>query len=241
MPSRLPSLADFPSSLKLTITPPPASQQQPVNILILLHGLGDTNRSFTTLGKQLALPETACISLQAPTPLPFDLGGYHWGDDIHFDSSSGQMDVDTGFQKAAKVIKEDVITDVLIGKYGYSPRNILLFGFGHGGMAALAVSIHMEKELGGVISIGGPIPSACISTRKSKTPVLVLGGSSDTLITRSAVSGLTTTFETVEYHKWDKKGDSMPGNREEMLPIMKFFARRLRSRNGVPEGSVEIL
>ena len=240
MSLRLPSSADFPSSLKLTITPPPTSQQQPVNILILLHGLGDTNNSFATLGKQLALPETACLSLQAPTPLPFDLGGYHWGDDIHFDSANGQMDVDTGFSKAARVIEEHIIKEVLVEKCGYSPRNVLLFGFGQGGMAALAVSNRVEEELGGIISIGGPMPASCTITKKSKTPVLVLGGSWDTLITRSAVIRLKTAFDTVEYHKWDKKGDGMPGNREEMLPIMKVFARTLRSRSGVPEGSVEV-
>ena len=240
MPIRLPSSADFPSSLKLTIVPPPTSHRPPVNILILLHGLGDTNDSFTAFGKQLALPETACISLQAPTALPFNLGGYHWGDDIYFDSSNGQMDVDTGFQKAAKAIKEGIITQVLVRKCGYSPRNILLFGFGQGGMAALATSVRMEEELGGIISIGGPMPASCTLIKKSMAPVLVLGGLSDTLVTRSAVNRLKTAFDTVEYHKWAKSGDGMPGNREEMLPIMKFFARRLRSRSGVPEGSVEI-
>ena len=252
MSFRLPSTADFPSSLKLSITPPPTSQQQPVNILILLHGLGDTNSPFTSLGKQLALPETACLSLQAPTPLPFDLGGYHWGDDIHFDSANGQMDIDTGFSKAAKVIEERIIKEILVEKCGYSPRNVLLFGFGGrrphifisrgaGGVRpAGAVSIRMEEELGGIISIGGPMTASCTAAKKSKTPVLVLGGSSDTLITRSAVIRLKTAFNTVEYHKWDKEGDGMPGNREEMLPIIKFFARTLRSRSGVPEGSVEI-
>jgi hypothetical protein len=32
----------------------------------------------------------------------------------------------------------------------------------------------------------------------------------------------------------------MPKNREEALPMMHFFARRLRSQKGVPEGSVEL-
>lgn len=47
-------------------------------------------------------------------------------------------------------------------------------------------------------------------------------------------------FQDVEYVKWAKSEDSMPRSREEMLPIMKFFARRLRSRAGVPEGAVEV-
>jgi hypothetical protein len=32
----------------------------------------------------------------------------------------------------------------------------------------------------------------------------------------------------------------MPSNRDEMMPIMQFLARRLRSRKGVVEGAVEI-
>ena len=150
------------------------------------------------------------------------------------------MDLDTGFDKATRILKDDVICKGLIQNCNYQPRNILLFGFGQGGMAALATTVGLDEELGGVISIGGPMPTSLTTTRKSKTPLLVLGGSSNTLITKSAIVRLNTAFENVEYHKWDKSGDGMPGSRTEMLPIMKFFARRLKSRSGVPEGSQEI-
>ena len=36
------------------------------NLLILLHGLGDTHVPFANLGKQLKLPQTATLSLRAP-------------------------------------------------------------------------------------------------------------------------------------------------------------------------------
>ena len=151
------------------------------------------------------------------------------------------MDFDTGFGKATRILKEDVICKGLIQDCGYSPRNVLLFGFGQGGMAALATTVALDEELGGVISIGGPLPASVTITRKSKTPILVLGGSSNTLITKSAVGRLNTAFDHMKYNKWNKNGDGMPGNRLEMLSIMKFFARRLKSRSGVPEGSVEIV
>ncbi|MCJ1287884.1 hypothetical protein MMC26_007236 [Xylographa opegraphella] len=243
MPGRLPTTSDFSSHVDLTITPPPPSQA-PVNVLILLHGLGDTNNSFTTLGKQLALPETACISLQGPTPLPFDLGGFHWGDDIIFDQATGQMEFDTGFSKITRILTS--LLETLVHKCGYQPREIILFGFGQGGMATLATAASFDAELGGIVSIGGPLPSSLIaasstSPSKSKTPVLVLGGSSKTLITPDAVSRLGSRFHYVDYKKWpDKVADGMPRNRNEMLPLMQFFSRRLRSRAGVPEGSVEI-
>lgn len=120
----------------------------------------------------------------------------------------------------------------------------MLFGYGQGGMAALAAatSLAAEEELGGVISIGGPLPLSVstISPAKVTTPVLVLGGSSNSLVTPSVVARLKDVCETVDYKQWKKSGDGMPTNREEMLPIMQFFASRLRSRRSVPEGSVEI-
>ena len=241
MPSTLPKQTDFPASLVLSFTAPPASSPHANNVLIFLHGLGDTSVSFTNLGKQLALPETICISLQAPTPLPFDLGGFHWGDDITFDQASGDMDFDTGFTKAVKIIKRDVIEEGLIEKHGYKPRDIMLFGFGQGAMAALATAASMAQELGGIVSIGGVLPSSNASAKAVKTPVLVLGGSSNTLITRINLDKLKAVFQYVEYQKWNRPGDGMPRNRDEMLPIMRFFARRLRSRAGVPGGSIEVL
>ena len=240
MPAILPKQADFSTSLVLSITPPPPTSARTTNVVIFLHGLGDTRNSFTNLGKQLALPETTCISLQAPTPVPFELGGFHWGDDIIFDQASGQMDFDAGFTKAAHIIKQDIIENGLVTKCGYKPREIMLFGFGQGAMAALATAASMVQELGGIVSIGGPLPSPNTSAKAVKTPVLVLGGSSSTLITRTNLDNLRAVFQHVEYKKWDKSGDGMPQNRDEMLPIMRFFARRLMSRAGVPEGSIEV-
>ena len=240
MPTLLRNQVEFPTSLVLSITPPPATSPQTTNVLILLHGLGDNSVSFTNLGKQLALPETTCISLQAPTPLPFELGGFHWGDDIIFDQASAQMDYDTGFTKAVKIIRQNIIEDGLVKQAGYKPREIMIFGLGHGAMAALLTAASMAEELGGIVSVGGPLPSSSTSAKVVKTPVLVLGGSSNTLITRTALDRLKAAFQNVEYQKWNRAGDGMPRNRDEMLPIMRFFARRLRSRAGVAEGGVEI-
>lgn len=240
MPGRLPASEDFPSHVSLTITAPP-NNDQPVNILLLLHGLGDTNDSFTRLGSQLALPETCCISLRAPTPLPFELGGYHWGDDMIFDPASGDMEFDTGFSKATKYIQHTIMEEVLVKACGYQARDIMFFGFGQGGMAALAVAMSMVEELGGIISISGPLSTTIkLSSNQSKTPVLLIGGASKTLVTRSVVDDMKKAFQALEYHKWAKSGDGMPQSREEMMPIMRFFSRRLRSRKGVPDGSVEV-
>ncbi|MCJ1234384.1 hypothetical protein MMC14_002345 [Varicellaria rhodocarpa] len=243
MPGRLPINADFLSSLQMTIIPPPNSQK-PENVLLLLHGLGDTELAFTKLARQLHLPETVCIIIQGPTPLPFELGGFHWGDDIIFDQTTGEMEIDTGFLQAVRFVGEDILQKTLLERCGYKSREIILFGFGQGGMAALAIARHSTDELGGVISIGGPLArlpkGASTTSRTIRTPVIVLGGSSGTLIATEAITDMQKVFEFVQHTKWKKRGDGMPQSREEMMSIMQFFSRRLKSRTGVPEGSIEI-
>jgi predicted esterase len=242
MPGRLPTKEDFPSSVVLSITPPPSSE--PTNVLILLHGLGDTHEPFTKLGGQLNLPETACIAVQAPNPVPFDFGGMHWGEDMIFDSSTGELDMDTGLEKSTKLLLDDVIRKGLIETCGYKAREIMIFGFAQGGMVGLEVAAEFYgEELGGVISIGGPLSQSLplkALEKKSKTPVLVCKANKKSAVTDSAVSKLKDAFEYVEIQEWKKNGDGMPSSREEMLPIMQFFARRLRSTKGVPAGSVEL-
>jgi hypothetical protein len=49
-----------------------------------------------------------------------------------FDQNTGEMDMDTGFKAAEKVVLEKVIREGLVGKCGYKPREIIIFGFGHG-------------------------------------------------------------------------------------------------------------
>jgi predicted esterase len=216
----------------------------PTNVLILLHGLGDTNVSFTKLGQQLNLPETACIALQAPNGLLFDIGGFQWGDDLVMDQSNGELDMDTGFKSATRLILERVIREGLMGKCGYTAREIIIFGFAQGGMAGLHAAAEFEgSELGGVVSVGGALSlslSLKSMEKKSKTPVLVCRASRGSKVTDSAVTKMRDVFENVELKDWKRNGDGMMSNREEMMPIMQFFARRLLSRRGMPTGSVEL-
>ncbi|RAH41378.1 alpha/beta hydrolase [Aspergillus brunneoviolaceus CBS 621.78] len=278
---RAPQPTDFPSHLTLTITPPtpPSTSQKSPNILLLLHGLGDTAANFTAFARALHLPETTILTLQAPQPLPFDLGGYHWGDDVTF-TPAGELDMDAGFTRAMRLIVHEVIAGVLVRKCGYRWRDVLVFGLGQGGMvglevaaavaaagaggvgsgrqgegeragagaaagAALGLSSSAENDrwLAGVVSIGAPFPLSAVkntTTQRNRTPVLVVAGRDSVAVTDSAVRRTKDWFEFVEVHRYARRGDGMPRNRDEMLPVMQFLARRLRSWKGVPEGSVEI-
>jgi hypothetical protein len=59
-------------------------------------------------------------------------------------------------------------------------------------------------------------------------------------VSDGAVRRTEQVFEFVDVARYARKGDGMPKSRDEMMPVMRFLARRLRSWQGVPEGSVEI-
>lgn len=253
-----PQISDFPSNLQqsVLITSPPG----PRSLLILLHGLGDTNTPLSNLGKQLNLPHTACLSIKGPQPIPAlfmgtNSTGWHWGDDIQVDNTTGELELDTGLEAASKILGG--VLKVMLGEdgEGFEPRNIFLWGFGQGGMVALSLAEAFATELGGVVAIGGKPPASKLAMRKAieiigpgistetkagraKTPVLLCGGNRHTTVTSNALRDTKERFETVEYVKWGREGDSMARNREEMLPIMKFLARRLRM--SAPVGTEEV-
>lgn len=238
----------LPSSLRPVLHPTSSDVSSIANIVIFLPGLGDTSANFSSFPRALNLPSTLTLTLQAPLPIPVPDAGTHWDDDLMFDTMTGTIDTDQAtFNTSAKLLAEDVINDLLIQKSGFKPRDIMIFGYGQGASVALATSLHpsiSHLEFGGIIVIGGllPLSQPTVNQTKIRTPVLLLGGTGGVL-SRDSGSGVKRTkdsFEFFETHQWKKRDDSMPKNREEALPMMAFFARRLRSRQGVPKGAVEI-
>lgn len=67
--NRKPTPQSTKSRLDFQYTPSPDGID--TNLLILLHGLGDTLRPFASLGQKLELPQTAIMAIQAPEPIPF--------------------------------------------------------------------------------------------------------------------------------------------------------------------------
>jgi predicted esterase len=241
-----PEVSDFPEELHPVIYL--SFNNKPTNAILFLPGLGDTSENFAKFAKALNLPDAVTITLQPPFPLPFPVGpGFHWSDDLQVDSSSGEINEHSPLAKSSSSIAA-VITDVLIKKHHFTPASVHLFGYGQGGSLALSVPLHESlaytPSLGGVTSIGGPLPISLSHGRdtKSRTPVCLLGGRRGKLAQndQSPVKRMKILFEFVEYAEWKKAEDSMPKKREEALPMMQFFARRLKSRRGVPDEFVEI-
>jgi predicted esterase len=164
----------------------------------------------------MQLPETAVLSIRAPAGMPFELEGYHWGDDIVFDQASDHIDMDSGFKHSTDLLQH--VIKALREKCRYSPRQIVYFGFGQGGMVALGVAAEMGEEHGGVVSIGGPLSSAVVAEvgKKCKSPVLVCRAKANSAVGEKEVERMKDVFEFVSVREWRRDGDGMPGNREEV-------------------------
>ncbi|KAI0167153.1 alpha/beta-hydrolase [Hypoxylon sp. FL1284] len=262
MPTRVPSPQDFTHlspSLQTSLVFPEIPETT-TTVLVLFHGLGDSEVPFTSLAKNLNLPGVLAISVRGVSPLPPALLGlpdseaarptrhFHWGDDLTLSPSTGDLDPDPGFSKAERLVLEKLIRETLIERCGWETSDILLFGFGQGGSLALGLSSRIRQAgkvvditdgdrptgtaFKGAVSIGGPLPTSMIPTlsarSKSSTPILVCHGRSSESLDEEAVDVLKGEFVDVREVKWKKGDDSMPANKDEMLPIMQFFAERLR-------------
>lgn len=152
--------------------------------------------------------------------------------------------MDAGFSRAVRVVVDEVVRGVLVARCGYRFREIMVLGFGQGGMLGLVCARELGKsgeELAGVVSIGAPVPlSGSVVGGKCRTPVLLVAGRDSGVVTDGAVKRTEGAFEFVETARYQRRGDGMPKSRDEMLPVMRFFARRLLSRQGVPEGAEEV-
>ncbi|KAK6075708.1 phospholipase carboxylesterase superfamily [Seiridium cupressi] len=263
MPTRIPKPEDFEElspGVNLTLTYPEVAETTTA-ILIIFHGLGDSEVSFTTFAKSIALPGVLAITVRGVSPLPPSLLGlpdseaskptnhFHWGDDLTLSPSTGDLDPDPGFTKATELISEKLIRETLITKCGWETSDMLLFGYGQGGSLALGLASKLRgnervvdvtegepapgSAFKGVVSIGGPLPTSMIPTvstrEKSRSPSLVCHGRSSELLDADAIDVLKKEFVDVREVKWRKADDGMPQSRDEMLPVMQFFAERLGS------------
>ncbi|KAK4203291.1 Alpha/Beta hydrolase protein [Triangularia verruculosa] len=192
-----------------------------------------------------------------PEPAP-EYGCFHWGDDLTLDSGTGELDSDPGFEKARGVLLEELIQGVIVGELGWGVGDVIVFGYGQGGGVALGLGSEVRRleggrvgevvegeegegekrgkgELKGVVSVGGGLPGSMIPSlskrEKVGSPVLVMCGEGSEVVDEDAEERLREEFERVKIVRWGgrRRGDDgMPRTREEVLPLMEFFAERLR-------------
>ncbi|KLO09755.1 hypothetical protein SCHPADRAFT_813738, partial [Schizopora paradoxa] len=131
------------SGIKVPFEYAPSADGIDENLLILLHGLGDTHKPFAKLGKQLNLPQTAILALRAPEQIPFlyDEEAFQW-----YTSFSDLGEPITHPNPAPALALLTTVLTHLTQACCWQVHNIHLFGFAQGGSVALEFAVAWWKS-----------------------------------------------------------------------------------------------
>ncbi|KAI1795241.1 hypothetical protein LXA43DRAFT_1108146 [Ganoderma leucocontextum] len=232
------------------------------NLLVLLHGLGDTQVPFGKLGRQLHLPQTAALALRAPEQIPFLYEqAFQWY--ASFDPLGELIDRPNptpALELMSKVIEH------LTKDCAWPPHRIHFFGFAQGGSVAAefslkhwrtalsqhqkslppsgsttdpGVSVVAPRALGSIVSVCGPLLSYPTLPERCPTPFLIFHRPppAESALPSEAMTALKKGFTKVEEVKM--KGEGMPRWKEEFEPIMRFWSEHLGRRP--VEGLYEVM
>ncbi|KAI0796401.1 hypothetical protein BC629DRAFT_1592623 [Irpex lacteus] len=229
------------------------------NLLILLHGLGDTHIPFGKLGRSLKLPQTATLALRAPELIPFLYEeAYQW-----YTSFDGLGDLLTNPNPSPALELLTRVVTHLTKDCSWPANRIHLFGFAQGGTVAAEFAVKWwrsalstvnkddtspdssripaSQALGSVVTVCGPLlsyhntlPAPC------PTPILVSHRPSpaETALPPNSMASFKKAFGTVKYFSMGR-GEGMPRSKEEWEPIMRFWSERLSRRP--MEGLYEVM
>ncbi|KAF8064076.1 hypothetical protein FPV67DRAFT_201101 [Lyophyllum atratum] len=241
------------SSIPVPFSYVPSDDGTDENLLILLHGLGDSHVPFAKLGRQLKLPQTAVLALRAPEQVPFLYeDSFQWynsfdglGELIERPNPTPALEV------MAKVVKH------LVDDCGWLSDRIHLFGFAQGGSVAAEFGIAWWKDhlaaqrgatassssspgpLGSIVTISGPLLSYPTLSVKCPTPVLVVHNPppAETALPSGAIAAYKKAYENVT--EKTSKEPGMPSSRTGWEPIMQFWSSHLGRRR--MEGLYEVM
>ncbi|DBB02306.1 TPA: hypothetical protein ACH3X3_011319 [Trebouxia sp. C0006] len=216
------------------------------NLLILLHGYGDTPEPYAKLARQMALPQTACLALPGPIGrVPGTPNGRAWYSEEDEDKSptggnSSSNSVTSTFQWLQQVLAG------LQGSNGWQASHTHLFGFSQGGSAALHLALHCrgEAKLGSCVAVAAALLPQQLKglielqqqqqAAGSATPVLITHGSKDTEVPQSraqaTAAAAARTGSITQFHSIPGKGHGMISGPAEMRLLMAFWGQSLKHR-----------
>ncbi|KAJ7704303.1 Alpha/Beta hydrolase protein [Mycena rosella] len=223
------------------VKPPPQNEKIPVpffyapsddgtdeNLLILLHGLGDTHMPFSKLARQLRLPQTAVLALRAPEQVPFLYEeSYMW-----FPSFDGLGELLAHPDPTPALELLDRVVAHLTADCAWPAPRIHLFGFAQGGTLAAELALR-QPPLGSVVSVCGPLLSYPTRPTRSATPLLIAHRGD-----AGSLAAFKKGFESIVEHAMPV-GGGMPASKPEWEPIMRFWSQRLSRRRA--EGMYEVM
>lgn len=247
----------LPTRLKRVLSPDPkirkhyylfrhATDNQPnTNLLIFLHGAGDSHVPFDKLGQKMALPQTATLSISAKgyEKLPFDFG-YTWFKEM--DYATGMPLAVRDKMKSLEIASAKlwgVLEELIIIGEWIVPERVFFLGFGTGAALAMQICVTWAERnrspLGGAICVsGGAAEFHQASRPQPLTPMLIMSGEKDESFPPRYAEELKQSLgSTTELFVEPNKGQGMIASENEMKRVMEFFSQRLVRMSSLPMSS----
>jgi len=215
------------------------------NLLLLLHGLGDSPVPFARLAATMALPETSALALRAPCSLPAGLDGSMWHESFDAEGEVLLPSADL-LAEPRRSLRALLAT---LERFGWPARRVFLLGYMQGGVVALDLAVHAsESRLGGVVSVCGHLPPDLLPSPTAmgvQTPVLVIAGTRDdhapVAVARHSFDALRNLMGHDVPAKLTEIEGRAIGSQREMRPLMEFFAANLELHTAALEDDPSII
>ena len=154
--------------------------------VLLLHGYGADGNDLIGLAAEWApdLPQTLFYSPHAPFPCEASPFGRQWFGFQEKPRHLVAMEVATAAQVIGRAI------DTLLTELSIAPAKLALAGFSQGAMMALHVGLRRAEPVAGILGYSGLLmaPELLAGHLKSKPPVLLIHGDSDTVVPSASLA-----------------------------------------------------
>lgn len=211
------------------------SEQPNANLLVLLHGAGDTHVPFDKLARTMALPQTATLSLSAKNDyekLPFDLG-CTWFQEMDYATGMQLSEAKQRYNRQFAATKLCAVMEELsLEQHWIIPERIFFLGFGAG--AALVMQLcglwseRGHVPFGGAICVaGGVVMEDATTTTTTTTPVLLMVGEKDDAFPPGRARLVKERYGNADIHVEPNKQQGMIQSPDEMKRVMEFLSKRL--------------
>lgn len=159
--------------------------EEPIGVVIWLHGLGADYNDFLPLVSELKLEH--CIKFIFPNaPLrPITINGgavmRGWYDIRDANNLGDTVDKD-GISQSVQAV-ENIITKLIAS--GYKSSHIVVAGFSQGGVIAYQVAVQTKHRLGGILVLSAYLPdkvSIIDDSVNKKTSILACHGKHDMVV-----------------------------------------------------------
>lgn len=203
------------------------------NVVIFLHGLGDSCDGWSQLMPEFGLSKTKYI-LPSASSIPISInGGYEmpgWSDIFGLDMEAKEDRV--GFDESKKRIEK--LIDAEIEK-GIEPRKIILGGFSQGGATSLHTGLRYKATLGGIVALSTWLPFRddfpdALSQGGKNVPIFQVHGDQDAVVSfkwGKNTNDLLKTFMQIPPSFLTIQGMGHSSNPQEIRELKKFLESKL--------------